>query len=98
MLSKLEDVSEFSPYFSDSHLEELAVYWHGRQHRIELMLQADQKYYYSLRDTELGHHSAYICHQHSETSSLYIVMPFLIVRNHTHLNLSLTITEKKSLA
>lgn len=38
-MSRAEDFEEFGLFFSDSHLEELSIYYAGRQHSLELMLQ-----------------------------------------------------------
>jgi len=61
------------------------------------MLQSDQKYYYSVRDSELNHQSGYFyIRPGSEGSLLFVVMPFLAVRNHTAVDLNFIVTEKKS--
>jgi len=61
------------------------------------MLQSDQKYYYSVKDSELNHQSGYFyIRPNGENSLLFVLMPFLVVRNHTSLDLDFIVTEKKS--
>lgn len=82
--------------FSDSHLEELEVEWLSRRHRVQLMLQSEQKHYYSIKDEQDRQSGYFYVRVNDQDNQLFVVMPHLVVRNHTNLDLELTIAEKKT--
>lgn len=67
----------------------------GQLHTLQLMLHSNQKSYYAVKGPTQQSGYFYV-RTIAEHCMLFLVMPFLVVRNHTSLHLSLIITEKKS--